>query len=138
MNIHSLDTQFSIADAVYPNDLAEIKQHGFQSLICHRQAGEAEDHCDNSALATKAAEIGLAWKEIPVKPGEYTDAALADFQQAAAELPAPILVFCRSGRRAACMWALHRASLGSPSEMLLSAAQNAGHDLSDLAPRLKK
>ena len=137
MQIKSLDTQFSIADAVYPQDLAAVKAAGFNSLICHRQPGEADDHADAAQLAAAAEAAGLGWREIPVTPGEYTDEALASFKQAVAELPAPYLVFCRSGRRAACMWALHHAcEVGGSCDDLLGKAQAAGHDLSDLAERM--
>ena len=137
MHIKPLDAQFSLADAVYPQDMAAVKAAGFRTLICHRQPGEADDHADAAPLAAAAGQAGLRWCEIPVTPGQYTDEALALFKQAVADLPPPYLVFCRSGRRAACMWALYQAGeTGSCRDDLLAKAQNADHDLSDLAERL--
>lgn len=132
MHIQELETGFSIADAVAPQDLEEVARRGFKAVICNRRPGEAEDHPDDRALSAKAAELGLEWRCIPVTPGEYSDSDIEAFRQALDALPSPILAFCRTGRRAVHLWA-HARSKETTCDIpaLLVAARATGHDLEE-------
>ncbi|AMC99814.1 MULTISPECIES: TIGR01244 family sulfur transferase [Halomonas] len=132
MNIQELESGFSIADAVAPQDLEEIARRGFKAVICNRRPGEAEDHPDDRALSEKAADLGLKWRCIPVTPGEYSDADIEAFGQALDALPTPILAFCRTGKRAVHLWA-HARSKDATCDIpaLMAAAHAAGHDLEE-------
>jgi uncharacterized protein (TIGR01244 family) len=138
MQIHEIEPGFSIADAVTPADLEEVARRGFRAVICNRRPGEAEDHPDDRALSARAAELGLQWCCIPVTPGEYGEADIESFGRALNELPAPILAFCRTGRRAIHLWAHARSQESQCSiPLLLSAARAAGHDLEERRSQLE-
>lgn len=129
MQIHELEPGFAIADAVTPTDLDEIARRGFRAVICNRRPGEAEDHPDDRSLRDRAAELGLAWRCIPVTPGSYAETDIAAFGEALDTLPVPILAFCRSGKRAVHLWAQARSrEAGCDIPTLLAAAHAAGHD----------
>ncbi|MDR5868481.1 protein tyrosine phosphatase family protein [Halomonas koreensis] len=129
MKIQSLEPGMAVADAIGVADLDEVARRGFQAVICNRRPGEAEDHPDDRALRERAEALGLAWRCIPVTPGEYGEADIAAFGRALDELPAPILAFCRTGRRAVHLWAQSRArEPGCDIPALLEAAHAAGHD----------
>jgi len=129
MQIHELEPGFAVTDAVMPADLDEVARRGFRSVVCNRRPGEAEDHPDDRALSQRAAELGLEWRCIPVTPGEYSEADIAAFGQALDTLPAPILAFCRSGKRSVHLWAHARSQEESCDiAALLAAAHAAGHD----------
>jgi uncharacterized protein (TIGR01244 family) len=132
MDIKELEPGFSICHAIYPADMAELKERGFRSIICNRRPGEAEDHVDDSELRKAAEAAGIVWVEIPVTPGEYTPEAVEAFGAAIETLPTPILGFCRSGRRAVSLW-IHNQMQQDSCDLgpLLLAAHAAGHDLSD-------
>ncbi|WP_241697503.1 TIGR01244 family sulfur transferase [Vreelandella salicampi] len=132
MNIQELEPGFAICDAITPDDLEDVAQRGFKSVICNRRPGEANDHPDDKPLSTKAHALGLEWRCIPVTPGEYSDADIAAFSRALDELPTPILAFCRSGKRAVHLWA-HAKSQEHSCDIpaLLAAAHEAGHDLEE-------
>ena len=66
-----------------------------------------------------------------------TNADAATMKQVLAALPAPVLGFCRSGMRAATLWALAEAENGDPNA-IIGAAKAAGYDLADLRPTLKR
>lgn len=138
MQIHQLEPGFAITDAVTPADLDEVARRGFRSVVCNRRPGEAEDHPDDRALSERAAELGLAWRCIPVAPGEYGDADIAAFGEALDSLPTPILAFCKTGKRAVHLWA-HARSQGESCDIpaLLAAARAAGHDLEERRPLLE-
>lgn len=130
MKIKTLEPGFSICHAIYPEDIAELKIKGFKSIICNRMPGEAEDHKDDSELRKAAQQVGIVWVEIPVTPGEYTPEAVEAFGKAIDTLPAPILGFCRSGRRAVSLWIHNQLQQDACDlEPLLQAAKAAGHDL---------
>lgn len=128
MQIHFLEPEFAIADALTTDDLAEVKAQGFRSVICNRQPGE-DGYQGDGAFAAAAAELGLSWVCIPVAPGEYSDADVENFGQALEQVPSPILAFCRTGRRAVHLWAQTRAREPQCNiAQLLKAAHDAGHD----------
>lgn len=132
MDIKELEPGFSICHAIYPQDLEEVKARGFQSIICNRMPGEAEDHADTQGLRLAAEELGLEWVEVPVVPGEYTPEAVETFGRAIERLPKPILGFCRTGRRAVSLW-IHTQLQQKSCDLgeLLQAAHAAGHDLTE-------
>lgn len=138
MQIHQLESGFAITDAVSPEDLDEVARRGFRSVICNRRPGEAEDHPDDRPLKARAAELGLEWRCIPVIPGEYSEDDIAAFGEALETLPAPILAFCKTGKRAVHLWARAR-SQGESCDIpaLLAAARAAGHDLEEHRPHLE-
>ncbi|MBS9402936.1 TIGR01244 family phosphatase [Halomonas sp. TRM85114] len=138
MQIHELEPGFAIADAVTPSDLDEVARRGFRSVICNRRPGETEDYPDDPTLRARAAELGLQWRCIPVAPGEYGDADIDAFGRELDELPAPILAFCKTGKRAVHLWA-HARSQGASCDIpaLLAAARAAGHDLEERRPQLE-
>jgi len=138
MQIHELEHGFAIADAVAPADLDEIARRGFRTVICNRRPGEADDHPDDRQLRERAAELGLAWRCVPVTPGDYGEADIAAFSQALDELPAPILAFCKTGKRAVHLWAHARSrEAGCDIPRLLEAARAAGHDLEERREHLE-
>ncbi|APE30124.1 TIGR01244 family protein [Halomonas aestuarii] len=138
MQIHELEAGFAIADAVTPADLDEVARRGFRSVICNRRPGEAEDHPDDRPLRARAAELGLEWRSIPVTPGDYAETDIEAFGQALEEMPAPILAFCRTGKRAVHLWAQARSrEAGCNIAALLAAAHDAGHDPQPIREMLK-
>ena len=76
-------------------------------------------------------------RHIPVVPGAISDEQVAQFKAALAELPGPVVAFCRSGARAASLWALSNAGLRSADDIISTAAE-AGYDLSALRERLSR
>lgn len=138
MKIHHLEPEFAIADSLSPEELADVKAQGFQSVICNRQAGE-EGYEGEDAFARAAADLGLAWVCIPVASGSYSDADVTAFGQALDSAPSPILAFCRTGRRAVHMWAQARARAPHCNiPQLLKAAHDAGHDPQPIKELLDK
>ncbi|MCG7600867.1 sulfur transferase domain-containing protein [Halomonas sp. McH1-25] len=79
----------------------------------------------------------MAWHEVPVKPGEYTQTDIENFAHVLNGSPGPVLGFCRTGKRVAHLWALSQAPYRPVSE-LVEAAQSAGYDLEPLRERLEQ
>lgn len=137
MQIKRLTDTLSVAPQISEADLATLAGAGFRSVINNRPDGESADQPASAALAAAAARAGLAYREIPVVSGQLQDAPVAAFGAALAELPAPVLAFCRTGTRSTTLWALDAARVRPPDEIVQTAAE-AGYDLNALRPRLEE
>ena len=104
MEINQLSENFSTYGQVLPDDLATIKALGFRSLICARPDGEADEQPLFAEIRDRAKAFGLHARYVPVQPSGATDADNLAFASALAELPGPVLGYCRSGQRAAKLW----------------------------------
>jgi|TARA_R110001599_G_scaffold346124_1_gene571088 uncharacterized protein (TIGR01244 family) len=127
-----LEQGVEITSALTLDELDEVKARGFNAVICNRVAGESYDFPDEASYRHKAKQLGLAWVHIPVKPGEYSQEDIQAFADSLAQLPRPILAFCRTGKRATHLWAYaRRQSDQCELATLLTAAKEAGFDLED-------
>ncbi|WP_321854880.1 TIGR01244 family sulfur transferase [Paraburkholderia tropica] len=111
MQIVQHDARFASADQISPADLAEIAAAGFRSVICNRPDGEGGPTQPASAEIRAAAEqLGLQFAWLPVTPGKIGPNEIAQFTQLLADLPAPVLAYCRTGNRATNLWQFAQAS----------------------------
>ncbi|MGN2252305.1 TIGR01244 family sulfur transferase [Frateuria sp. GZRe12] len=136
MHIRKLTDQISVSPQVLPGEMADLEAAGFRSVINNRPDGEADDQPSGVEMAQAAAAHGLAYRDIPVVPGQYGAAVIEAMAQAMAELPMPVLAFCRTGTRSTTLWALQAARAGD-ADAIVKAAGGAGYDIAALAPRLR-
>jgi sulfide:quinone oxidoreductase len=104
MEIKNLSDDFGTCGQVWPENLAEIKALGYRSLICGRPNGEADGQPRFAEIEAIAKALGLQIRYVPVQPSGATEADHAAFSGALADLPGPVLGYCRSGARAATLW----------------------------------
>lgn len=100
MEFRTITDDYAVTGQIVASDIAAIKAAGFKSVICNRpdaeHPGEAST-ADEVAQAARAA--GLEFRYIPVVSGQITGDNVADQAAALADLPAPVLAYCRSGAR---------------------------------------
>ena len=100
MSVQTLTPDFSVAPQLAPEAMAQAAALGFKSIINNRpdfEGGPDQPTSDTMAQAAQAA--GLHYRHLPVQGGYQSPEEIAAFQQLLAELPKPILAFCRSGAR---------------------------------------
>lgn len=136
MDIRPLDEQLAASPQLLPDDLPAIAEAGYRSVISNRPDGEEPGQPSSADIRVAAEEAGLAFAHLPVVGGGIGDEQIADFRRALADLPEPILGFCRSGARTTTLWALSHADDRDPDDLIATAGR-AGYDLSGLAPRLQ-
>lgn len=130
-----LTDNLSVCSFITPADLPQLAGR-FGTIINARPDGEEPGQPDSVALAEAARGLGIEYVHIPVIPGQISDDQAAAFGRAMAEKPRPILAYCKSGARAASLWAL--SSVGEYGvERVLAATAGAGFDLAALKPRLE-
>ena len=80
--------------------MAELARLGFKSVINNRPDFEhGPDQPTSAAVEAAALAAGLQYRHLPVDGGWQSPEQIAAFAVLLKELPAPLLVFCRSGAR---------------------------------------
>lgn len=97
---------FSAAGQIGPEDVAEIAEAGFKSIICNRPDGEGHGQPAFAEIEAAAKTLGLETRYIPVTPGQAGPPEVEAFAAALREMPKPILAYCRSGARSNMMFEL--------------------------------
>lgn len=89
-----------VAPQLGPEAMAEAARLGFRSVVNNRPDFEhgpgQPTHADIQAAALAA---GMQYRFLPVDGGYQTPEEIARFAALLAELPRPLLLFCRSGAR---------------------------------------
>jgi len=128
MDIRRITDELSVTPQICAGDVAVIAAAGFRAVICNRPDGESSDQpcCREIEEAVKAS--GLAWRSQPVRSGGVTREDAQVFAALMAELPKPVLAYCRSGTRCAMLWSLSQAG-SRPLADILARTQAAGYDM---------
>jgi sulfide:quinone oxidoreductase len=110
MDIKKLSADFAVAPQMSPADVKEAAAQGFKSIICNRPDGEASDQPDAVLVQTAAKSEGLGFEYVPVTSNGITTADIALMAAKMAELPKPILAYCRSGARSGKLWDMAKSA----------------------------
>ena len=95
-----------VAPQLTPEAMAEAARAGFRSVVNNRPDFEEGPHQPTSASIEAAAlAAGLEYRFLPVSSAYQSPEEIAAFAQLLAELPRPILAFCRSGARSTRLYA---------------------------------
>lgn len=136
MDIRKIDDTISVTPQISAAEVAELAALGFRSVISNRPDGEEAGQPTQDQIAQAAAKAGLEFRAVPVVPGGLTPELVDEFAEAMAELPGPVLAYCRSGTRSATIWALSQSGQQSRDD-ILTAAAHAGYDLRGIAGALR-
>ena len=109
-------------------EIGELADRGYRSIIGNRPDGEAPDQPTWKALKAAALARGLEAVHIPVVASKVGEADVRAFREELERLPKPIAAFCRTGTRSTLLWALaNQASLTVDERILIAAKE--GYDL---------
>lgn len=109
--LQQLSADVCAAPQLDPAAMAWAAQAGFKSVINNRPEFEGgPDQPTSAAIEAAATAAGLRYAFLPVQPMLHTPEEIARFAALLAELPKPILAFCRSGARSG---KLFRAATGA-------------------------
>lgn len=134
-DIRKLTDDISVAPQLTPADVADISTK-FKSLLCNRPDNEGgADQPLFADIEELAVEAGMTVKYQPVSSKEIRDIDVDDFEDSIADLPKPVLAYCRSGTRCTVLWALSEAGK-QPVDDILKTTANAGYSLDPLRSRI--
>lgn len=134
---HPLAPGIAISEQLQPGAMATAREQ-FATVIDMRPDGEAAGQPSAAQMASAADAQRLQFAYVPVPHGDIPDAVVERLSAAMASRPGPVLLYCRSGRRAARSWSLVEASRpgGLGVDEILAAVRASGQDASDLRARI--
>ena len=94
-----------VAPQLTPKAMADAAAMGFKSVVNNRPDFEhGPDQASSAQMEAAARAAGLEYRFLPVDGGYQSPEEIAAFAQLLAELPRPLLAFCRSGARSARLY----------------------------------
>ncbi|MEO8175891.1 MAG: TIGR01244 family sulfur transferase [Sphingomicrobium sp.] len=128
MKLAILTPNVSVLPQPTVEDIGELADRGYRSIIGNRPDGEASDQPTWKALKAAALARGMQAVHIPVVAGQIDAADIRAFGEALGRLPKPLAAFCRTGTRSTMLWALaNEASLTADERIRIAARE--GYDL---------
>jgi len=96
-----------VAPQLTPGAMAEAAQTGFKSVVNNRPDFEhGPDQPTNAEIEAAARAAGLEYRFLPVQSAYQSPEEIAAMAKLLAELPRPMLMFCRSGARSTRLYSL--------------------------------
>lgn len=137
---YQLDRDIWVTKQVTSPAISKIRSDGFKSIIDLRPDGEADDQPSSDSVKQLAQQEDLHFSYVPVPHGDIPTNSVTALEQALTASPKPVLLYCRSGSRAARTWSLVEASRtnGFSAEAILKIVKAAGHNADDLAPQINQ
>ncbi len=139
--ISALTERFAVAGQITPEQLVELKARGYTTIIALRPDGEGADQPSAAQVGAAARDNGMAFAYVPVTAGAaIPETAVAALGQALQDNPGKVLLYCRSGSRAARTWGLVEASRpgGADADAILAAVKASGQSADDLREAISK
>jgi len=100
-----------VAPQLTPAAMAEAAAMGFRSVVNNRPDFEhGPDQPTSAQIEAAARAAGLEYRFLPVDGGYQSPEEIAAMAQLLAELPRPLLAFCRSGARSTRLFVAAQAT----------------------------
>ena len=135
MDIRELSGKYSVSGQIAPDDMDDLRRAGFVAVISNRPDGEVTPDIASDTMAEAAKRAGLDFLYNPVTNGALNERNVADQVAFLGQATGPILAYCRSGMRSSVVWALGRAGIVAPDDLIDTAAR-AGYDISSMRAEL--
>lgn len=133
--VKPLNGDIAVSEQLKPQELPELRERGFRTIIDLRPDGEAIGQASSAEMHQAASATGMQFSYVPVPHGQIPDSAVAALDKALANSSGPVLLYCRSGKRAARTWGLVEASRssGMDGKAILTAIRASGQSADDLS-----
>jgi uncharacterized protein (TIGR01244 family) len=107
ISIRQIADDVCVAPQLTPDAMAAAAEAGFRSVVNNRPDFEGgPDQPTNAAIEAAALAAGLAYRYLPVSGAYQSPEDAAAMAALLAELPRPLLMFCRSGARSTRLYML--------------------------------
>ena len=128
-----------VAPQIAAEDIDDLMGRGIKTVIDLRPDGEAEGQPDSELIGMLVRNRAMRFAYVPVPHGEVPDAVVDKLASVLAQNTGPVLLYCRSGRRAARTWALAEAARpdGLSPEAIEARVVAVGQPIDDLSNRLR-
>jgi len=136
--IVNVTPEFAIGPQISTEDFEPLRSAGFASVLNARPDDESGTYLLSREAELLARTNDLAYAYRPTENHAVFEPDIIDqFEQALVELPKPIFAHCKSGTRAAILWALV-ASRHRDVEYVIATLRAAGQELDFLEDELRE
>lgn len=136
LDITNITSEFAIAPQISEDDFGQIRESGFRSIVNVRPDDEVGSFLSSRVAEQKAKSSALRYAHVPTANHAVFEANIIDaFEKALVALPSPVLAHCKSGTRAAILWAMV-AARHRPVADVITTLNDAGQDLEFLEQEL--
>jgi uncharacterized protein (TIGR01244 family) len=107
ISVRQIADDVCVAPQLTPAAMAAAAEAGFRSVVNNRPDFEGgPDQPANADIEAAARAAGLAYRYLPVSGAHQSPEDAAAMAALLAELPRPLLMFCRSGARSTRLFML--------------------------------
>lgn len=127
-----------VTSQLEPANFGYLRLRGVASVIDFRPDGEAKDQPNSEEMAKEAKNNRIRFHYIPIPHDEIPEEAVHKLEDTLLFQHGPVVLYCRTGRRAVRTFALAEADTpGGPTlEAILQMVRDAKFSADDLKPRL--
>ena len=120
--------------------LATVRPAGILTIIDFRPDGESNDQLPSDQVEKLAHQNDMAFHYIPVPHGEIPDSAVNSLLKVLETDKKPVLLYCRTGRRAVRTFALAEASQrnGPSADAIAKMVKETGFSADDLKEEIEE
>ena len=138
LEIVNLTPEFAIGPQISTEDFEPLRAAGFASVLNARPDDEIGSYLVSRDAERLARANGLSYAVCPTEGHEIFEPDNIDrFERALVELPKPIFAHCKTGTRAAILWALVE-SRRRDVEGVIATLRAAGQELDFLEDELRE
>jgi len=121
---------YAVAGQIQLSDISRAAAEGYRTIVVNRPDGEEPGQPAMGEVKAAAEAAGMTFREIAFSGMPPPPAAVAATAELLDQAEAPVLAYCRTGKRSIVAWALAEALRGgrTPDEIVALAAK-AGYDL---------
>jgi uncharacterized protein (TIGR01244 family) len=107
VSVRQIDENVCVAPQLSPEAMEAAAKAGFKSVVNNRPDFEGgADQPTSAQIEAAALAAGLAYRYLPVSGAFQSEQDAQAMALLLAELPRPLLMFCRSGARSARLYAM--------------------------------
>ncbi len=108
-NRMKINEQVTVGAQPSEDQLQQLSQEGFKSVVNFRTEGEEEQPLSPQAEGVKVKAAGLKYLHVPVSMKSMGPELVDQFREKFSDLPKPVFAHCKSGKRAGAMVMIHTA-----------------------------
>lgn len=102
--IRYIDDHYAVAPQLAPQHMEQVAKIGFRTVVNNRPDFEDPTQPTAAEIERAAREAGLHYLHIPVGGHHAADISAQTLRDALADVPQPVLAFCRSGARSQMLY----------------------------------
>jgi len=135
---NKLTSDIFVTEQIQLADIPALRARGFASIVDLRPDGEVAEQPSAKDVESITIVNHMGFAYVPVLHGEIPDSAVDALNKALSTNSRPVLLYCRSGRRAVRTWSLVEASRagGMKADVIQATAKAAGQSVDDLLPAI--